>query len=343
MKPTAGEAHAAAGLEGHRYQDPPRPEGPAGDARRRRLRRSGDARLLFASPATCSSAMSRALQRIDSYKAVAFVQDGSLDQRDATARGPQVRPMNGRGVIVGVDVGGTFTDLFLLDSTRRACSAPPRCRRAAAMKPQASSTDLQRSAAQPSMQFHRAWHHGRHQHAAGAARAERIGVIATRGFRDDAGDAPPRPPAHLGPVGRFRADRRPRPARSRSTSGRWPTARSGQAVDAWTRSARRLRRFCSRRGAEAAGDHRSSTPMPTRRTRARALASRRATSGRTSIITASHQVLPGDPRVRARLDRGAEQLLSSRWSASYLGKLECGSRDAELCRQASTSCSRTAA
>ena len=35
---------AAARLEGHRRQDPPRPEGAAGDAGRRRLRRSGDAR-----------------------------------------------------------------------------------------------------------------------------------------------------------------------------------------------------------------------------------------------------------------------------------------------------------
>jgi N-methylhydantoinase A/oxoprolinase/acetone carboxylase beta subunit len=34
--------------------------------------------------------------------------------------------MNGRGVIVGVDVGGTFTDLFLLDSNS-GTFRPPRC------------------------------------------------------------------------------------------------------------------------------------------------------------------------------------------------------------------------
>ena len=45
--------------------------------------------------------------------------------------------MSERGVIVGVDVGGTFTDLFLLDAATGR-SAPPRCRRAAATRRRAS-------------------------------------------------------------------------------------------------------------------------------------------------------------------------------------------------------------
>ena len=41
--------------------------------------------------------------------------------------------MSGRGLIVGVDVGGTFTDLFLLEPPRGG-SSPPRCRRTAATR-----------------------------------------------------------------------------------------------------------------------------------------------------------------------------------------------------------------
>ncbi len=51
---------AAAGLEGDRRQDQARPEGAAGNAGRRRLRRSARARSLRGSRATCGSVTSRA-------------------------------------------------------------------------------------------------------------------------------------------------------------------------------------------------------------------------------------------------------------------------------------------
>ena len=52
----SGESDAAARLEGHRREDQARPEGAAGNAGRRRLRRSGGARSRSASRATCGSA-----------------------------------------------------------------------------------------------------------------------------------------------------------------------------------------------------------------------------------------------------------------------------------------------
>ena len=75
---------AAARLQDHRRQDPPRPEGAAGNAGRRRLRRSGDARSRRASRATCGSATSRARPRARDYKVV-LRDDGSVDA-DATAK-----------------------------------------------------------------------------------------------------------------------------------------------------------------------------------------------------------------------------------------------------------------
>ena len=69
------------------------------------------------------------------YKVV-LRDDGTLDA-DATAQA-RAGAHERRGVIVGVDVGGTFTDLFLLRRGDAHASAPRRCRRAAATRRKAS-------------------------------------------------------------------------------------------------------------------------------------------------------------------------------------------------------------
>ena len=113
-------------------------------------------------------------------------------------------------VVVGIDVGGTFTDLFMLDA----------------------ANGRFRTAKVPSYRGHEAKGFLNGLTALGGAagidsivhgttvgtntllerRGAKIGVITTRGFRDTLGNAPPRPPPHLGPVGRFRSDRRSRHA-----------------------------------------------------------------------------------------------------------------------------------
>ncbi len=79
-----GEIDAAAGLEGHRYQDSPRPEGAAGDAGRRRLRRSGDARAGARRSRRASSVTSRAKPPAATIRVV-LRDDGTLDA-EATAK-----------------------------------------------------------------------------------------------------------------------------------------------------------------------------------------------------------------------------------------------------------------
>ena len=112
----ARRSDAAARLQGHRRQDQPRPEGAAGNAGRRRLRRSARRAIRSASRATCGSATSRASAAARDYKVVLRATARSIP------RPPRRRARMSSWRIVGVDVGGTFTDLFLLRSRQRARS-----------------------------------------------------------------------------------------------------------------------------------------------------------------------------------------------------------------------------
>ena len=151
-----------------------------------------------------------------------------------------------RQAIVGIDVGGTFTDLFRFDRTTRTFR-PPRCRRSAATRRTASSTASRARRRRPA-RLDRARHHGRHQHAAGAARAEDRRHHDARLSRR-AGNAPARPAPDLGPVGRLRARSPTATCGSKSPSARSPTAPSARAVDA--AEVRPRRSGCSRKAREA--------------------------------------------------------------------------------------------
>ena len=212
----------------------------------------------------------------------------------------------------------------------RHASAPPRCRRGAATRRAGFLNGLRRARRRRG-----ASHSIVHGTTVGTnALLERRGPQDRRHHHARlsrrAGDAPARPPPHLGPVGRFRPDRRPRPARSRSTSARSPTAR----IRTRGRSGRG-----ARRGASAAGQGRarrsrssSSTPTPMPRTSA-ARSPPCARSGRTSIVTASHEVLP-EIREFERSSTAALNAYLQPVVGAYLGKLEAALARAELRRPA---------
>ena len=112
--------------------------------------------------------------------------------------------------IVGVDVGGTFTDLFWFDEAQRrfATAKAPSHRGDEAV---GFIAGLQPTGRDRRIGLDRARHDRRHQRAAGAqGRAHRRDHDARLSRR--AGNAPPRSAAHLGPLGRFHADRGPRHA-----------------------------------------------------------------------------------------------------------------------------------
>ena len=114
--------------------------------------------------------------------------------------------MSAATTIVGVDVGGTFTDLFFFDeATRRFRTAKVPSNRgdeAVGFLEGLRSWDAVRG-----VRLHRARHHRRHQCPAGAQGRAHRGHHHARLSRR-AGDAPPRPAAAPGAVGRFRARRR---------------------------------------------------------------------------------------------------------------------------------------
>ena len=227
----------------------------------------------------------------------------------------------------------------VLASTRRAAaSAPPRCRRAAATRRSASSTASRRSAAPAAIGVDRARHHGRHQHAAGAARAEDRRDHDARLSRR-AGDAPARPPPHLGPVGRFRPDRRPRHAArgDRAHARRRHDPHAGRSGG----GPRRRASSCSRSGAQARRRSSSSTPTPMPRTSA-ARSPRVRAVWPNEYVTASHEVL-SEIREFERSSTAALNAYLQPVVASYLGKLRRRARAQQSFPASCTSCSRTAA
>jgi N-methylhydantoinase A len=90
--------------------------------------------------------------------------------------------MNGRGVIVGVDVGGTFTDLFLLDST----SGTFRTAKVPSRRGDEASGFLNGLAALGGASGMQSIVHGTTvgTNTLLERRGPKIGIIATRGFRD---------------------------------------------------------------------------------------------------------------------------------------------------------------
>ena len=237
--------------------------------------------------------------------------------------------------IVGVDVGGTFTDLFLFDEatrTFRTAKVPSRRGDEAA-----GFLDGLRALGGVAGRLDRARHHRRHQRAAGAARAEDRRHHHARLSRR-AGDAPARPAPHLGPVGRLHADRRSRHAARSVASARSPTARSGRTVDA-----DEVRAAAQRLVAQGAQARRHHLHQRLRQCRERSSARspRCARSGRTTTSTASHEVLLRDPRVRALLDRRRSTPTCSRSSPPTSPSWKTRWRRRAPPR--STSCSRTAA
>ena len=149
----------------------------------------------------------------DDY-AVVLSPDGVVDIAETRRCAPGGRHER-RSTIVGVDVGGTFTDLFFFDEAER------RFRTAKVPSNRGDEAvgfleGLRVAGAGFGARLHRPRHHRRHQRAAGAqGREDRRHHHARLPRR--ARDAPPRPAAHLGTVGRFPAHRRPRHAASRSS------------------------------------------------------------------------------------------------------------------------------
>ena len=247
--------------------------------------------------------------------------------------------MSGACPIVGVDVGGTFTDLFCFDeatrtfahrqgavaraATRRVGFLERACARSAASRRSAPSCTAPRSA--PT----RCW----------SARARSIGVITTRGFRDVLEMRRRDRPPHLGPVGRLHADRRPRHAARgrRAHAGRRHDPR--RAVDA--DEVRAAARALLAQGRAGGRDHLHQR-LRQRRERARA----RSTAVRDGLAQRlRHRLARGaarDPRVRALLHRRRSTPICSRSSAPISASSKPRSRRQSFAAS-STSCSRTAA
>ena len=134
-----------------------------------------------------------------------------------------------------------------------------------------------------------------------------------------AGDAPARPPPYLGPLGRFRAGDRARHARSRSASARSPSG----TIRGASRSRRRSRaaaRLLLGSGAEAlAIVFINAYANPANELAALAAAARGLAERASRRLVADPA---RDPRVRAQPRPRRSMPICSRWSASYLGKLE---------------------
>ncbi len=294
-----GRAHAAAGLEGHRRQDPPRPEGAAGDAGRRRLRRSGDARSRRASPATCGSATSRAMPRAATTRWLRRAMARSMPPQRPRCVPHHERSAASSSASMSAARSPTCSCSTRRRGTFRTAKVPSR----RGDEAQGFLNGLQRARRRGRDRLDRARHHRRHQHAAGAARPEDRRHHHARLPRR-AGDAPPRPPPHLGPVGRFRPDRRPRHAprgrrahagrRHDPHRGRRRRGPRGRAGSCSTRARRRVAIIFINAYANAENERRAL------RGAARGLAERiRHRLARGAV---------GNPRVRALLDRGAQRL-----------------------------------
>ena len=103
--------------------------------------------------------------------------------------------------VVGVDVGGTFTDVFILDEATRPGRPPPRCRRPAATSRRLRGGHRRKLATSPRS---RPLVHGTTvgTNALLERKGARTGMITTEGFRDVLEMRRRDRPTDLGPEGR---------------------------------------------------------------------------------------------------------------------------------------------
>ena len=226
--------------------------------------------------------------------------------------------------IVGVDVGGTFTDLFLYRRGKARSSAQPRSPSDRGDEAVGLPRGPRRSRAACERRGDRPRHHSRHQCAAGAQGrdASASSPRAASATCSRCAAATGRTPGGCG----ANSCRSPTATcGSRSPSARWPTARSAPPSTP-TRCARRPRR--SSREAPRRSPSSSSTPTPIRRTSA----ARPRPRGRVwpnEHVATSQRDPAGDPRIRAHLDDGAQRLSPARrrlaiWASSRLRLSEGG-------------------
>ena len=223
--------------------------------------------------------------------------------------------------IVGVDVGGTFTDLFYFDE-----ADAPFPHRQGAVQPRRRGMSASSRACGPSGPVSALGSivHGTTvgTNALLERKGARIGIITTRGFRDVLEMRRRDRPQHLGTVGRFRARSPTATCGSRSRNARWPTARSAMP---WTPTRSAPRRAHARRarcrGARDRLHQRLRQPGQRARRlrgRARGLAKRRTSRLRREIL----------PEIR-EFERASTTALNAYLQpvvGSYLGKLEAALR-----------------
>ncbi len=268
---------------------------------------------------------------------VVIADDGAVDSRcdGGAARG--AGRMKVASTIVGVDVGGTFTDLLLFDAADQAFRTAKVPSQRGDEVGGASCRALQLLAASLNI--------GSIVHGTTVGTNTLLERRGPQDRRDHdprlsrrAGDAPARPAANLGLVGRFHADRRPRHAgRSRrADAGRWQHPASG-------------RRSGGSRGGAGAAASDGAEALAIIFINAYANPDNERT--RSAAARASGPTSSSPPRTRccrkfassSAPRRRRSTPICSRWSPAYLGKLGAGAAGAEAFRRtASTSCSRMA-
>ncbi len=218
--------------------------------------------------------------------------------------------------VVGVDVGGTFTDVFVWDEAGRVVTTA---------KVPSTRGDQSRGFVEGIRQRVGDFAelatvvHGTTvgTNALLERKGARTGIITTRGLPRRAGDAPPRPAAHLGPVGHLRAGRaaRPAPRGRRARAGRRHGRDAGGAGRGRGAGAR-----AGRGGVRSRSASSSSTATPTPATSGRR--SRRcAASGPTAYVTAATEIMP-EIREFERLSTATLNAYLQPVVSAYLDRLE---------------------
>ena len=298
---------AAARLQGHRREDQARPEGAAGNAGRRRLRRSRGRAIRRAKVGRARRAARLCVSAMRSESNATY---GRHDRR-ARPRSDMSARMS---LIVGIDVGGTFTDLFRFDSAARTLHDREGARRGAATRRPASSTACARSAAcrrarsctAPPSAPTRCW--------SGAARRSASSRRAASATCWKCAGATGAAPGACGATSR----RSPiATCGSRSASERSPTARSARR-STWTESAP-PRNGSSHKGAQAVAIIFINAYANAENERTRAGC--RARVWPNDYVTASHEVL-SEIREFERSSTAAINAYLQPVVASYIAKLE---------------------
>ena len=288
-----GQAIAAAGLEDHRRED------------RARASASGWKRPAAAATATAGARAIRRRSRAISASATSA----------ASARHARRDGMSGSS-IVGVDVGGTFTDLFFFDEARATFRTAKVPSQRGDEADGLSATACTRFGPDRRSRRHRARHHGRHQRAAGAqGRAHRPDHHA-RAFATcwRCAAATGRRPGACGAISSRSSTAT---CASRSPSACWPTARI-RTRGRSRRGAAQAREAAGARAREALAiifiNAYANPPTSARRWRPR------ARSGPTTHVAASSEILP-EIREFERTSTTALNAYLQPVVGRYLGKL----------------------